>query len=128
MPVVTVPERPNGLPMAIAASPGRSELEDASLSGCVPPSTFLGSIESTARSLEGSLPISFASIGWPFSPKRTVKRSASSTTWSLVTMWPAVSMTKPEPEAALPPPLPLNWSWPLPPRAETKTTLPETRE
>src|SRR4051794_14799723 len=127
MPVVTVPERPNGEPMAIVASPGRSELEDASCSGFVPPSTFLGSIESTARSLEGSLPISLAVIGSPFSPKRTVKRSAFSTTWSLVTMWPAVSTTKPEPDAARPPPWPLNWSWPSPPRAETKTTLPETR-
>src|SRR4051812_17211980 len=127
MPVVTVPERPKGEPMAIAASPGRSDLDEAIESGLVPPSTLPGSIESTARSLEGSLPISLAGIGSPFSPKRTVNLSASSTTWSFVTMWPSVSITKPEPEAAFPPPWPLNWSWPLPPRADTKTTLPETR-
>ena len=90
--------------MAIAASPGRSELEDASFSAFGPSGTLLGSILSTARSLEGSLPTSLAGIGSPFSPKRMVKRSASSTTWSLVTMWPEESMTKPEPEAALPPP------------------------
>src|SRR4051794_26727273 len=127
MPVVTVPERPNGEPIAIAASPGRSELEEASCSGLVSLDSCLGSMASTARSLEGSLPTSLAGIGSPFSPKRTVNLSASSTTWSLVTMWPSVSITKPEPEAAFPPPWPLNWSWPLPPRAETKTTLPETR-
>ena len=126
MPVVTVPERPNGLPMAIAASPGSSEFEEASLSGLTPPLTAFGSIERTARSLDGSLPTSLAGIGSPSSPKRTVNLSASSTTWSLVTMWPAVSMTKPEPEAALPPPCPLKASLPSPPRAETKTTLPET--
>ena len=126
MPVVTVPERPNGLPIAIAASPGRSEFEDASFSGLAPPSTLSGSISSTARSLEGSLPTSLASIGSPFSPKRTVNASAFSTTWSLVTMWPAVSTTKPEPDAARPPPSPLKPSWPSPPRADTKTTLPET--
>src|SRR3954447_11098027 len=124
---VTVRERPTGEPMAIAASPGRSELEEASCSGLVSLDSCFGSMASTARSLEGSLPTSLAGIGSPFSPKRTVNLSASSTTWSLVTMWPSVSITKPEPEAAFPPPWPLNCSWPLPPRADTKTTLPETR-
>ena len=33
MPVVTVPESPNGLPIAIATSPGRSSAEEASSSG-----------------------------------------------------------------------------------------------
>src|SRR3954464_9490436 len=127
MPVVTVPSRPNGLPMAIAASPGRRVFEVSSCSGVRPPLTLEGSIESTAMSLEGSLPTSLAGIGSSFSPKRTVKRLASSTTWSLVTMWPAVSTTKPEPEAALPPPWPLQRRAPSPPPADTQTTLRETR-
>ena len=74
MPVVTVPSRPNGLPIAIAASPGRRLFEDASLSGCTPPSTLPGSISSTARSLDGSLPTSLAAIaiGSPFGLEGTV--------------------------------------------------------
>ena len=55
MPVVTVPERPNGLPMAIAASPGRRSPEEASSSGLVSAGTFFGSTSSTARSVEASL-------------------------------------------------------------------------
>ena len=72
MPVVTVPERPNGLPMAIASSPGRSWLEEASWSGCVSAGILEASTWRTARSVDGSLPISLAGSSEPFSPKRTL--------------------------------------------------------
>ena len=72
MPVVTVPDRPNGLPIAIAASPGRSADEFASWSGFVSPETLVGSTSSTARSVEASEPISLAGSALPSSPKRTV--------------------------------------------------------
>ena len=91
MPVVTVPSRPNGEPMAIAWSPGSSRSESPSSSGFRPPWTAPGSTLSTARSLDGSLPISFAGIGLVSTPIRTWNEFAFSTTWSLVTMWPSSS-------------------------------------
>ena len=42
------------------------------------------------------MPTSFASTVSRFE-KLTVMRSAPSTTWKFVTMWPALSTTKPEP-------------------------------
>ena len=102
MPLVTVPWSPNGLPMAIAGSPGTRSLESASWSGLTPPSTLLASTSSSAMSVEGSTPTTLAAIGSPSSVKRTETLRAPSTTWSLVTMWPSVSTTKPEPEA---------WPW-----------------
>ena len=126
MPLVTVPSSPNGLPMAIAGSPGCRSSEAPSSSGRSASPTSLGSTFSSARSADGSVPSSFATIGSPFSPKRTRNWSAPSTTCSLVTMWPSSSITKPEPEAAWPPPG--NGSWPRPELAWTKTTPGETRE
>ncbi len=87
IPLVTVPERPNGLPMAIAAWPGRRPFDVPSSTGLMPPGTLAGSTFSTATSVDGSLPTSLASSGLALSsPKRTVNALASSTTWSLVTM------------------------------------------
>ena len=62
---------------------------------------------------------------WPRSAcrcRRSARGTASrpATTWSLVTMWPSSSITKPEPEAARPPPG--NGSWPRPELAWTNTT------
>ena len=71
MPLVTVPWRPNGLPIAIAGWPGSICLESASCSGLTPPSTLDGSIFRTAMSVDGSVPTTSASIGSPFSVKRT---------------------------------------------------------
>ena len=102
IPVVTVPERPNGLPIAIATSPGRSWAEEASSSGFVSAGTLSGSTSSTARSLDASLPTSFAGSASPPSPKRTVNWLPPSTTWSLVTTWPWASIRKPEPLPLLP--------------------------
>ena len=42
MPLVTVPASPNGLPMAIAGSPGRRSSEAPSSSGCSSPPTSSG--------------------------------------------------------------------------------------
>ena len=50
----------------------------------------------TARSLDGSAPTTFAVYVAP-PPKPTWRLSAPATTWSLVTMSPCLSMTKPEP-------------------------------
>ena len=88
MPVVTVPSRPNGEPIAIVWSPGSSAVESPSSSGFRPPLTAPGSTLSTARSDDGSLPTSCAGIGLVSAPMRTWNELASSTTWSLVTMWP----------------------------------------
>ena len=93
MPAVTVPPRPNGLPIAITQSPTRS----ASLS----PKRTKGSLRSaftfrSARSVFGSRPRISASSVSP-SEKVTVTSSASSTTWLLVTTRPSGSITKPEP-------------------------------
>ena len=102
MPLVTVPWRPNGLPIAIAGWPGSICLESASCSGLRPPSTLRGSIFRTATSVDGSVPTTSASIGSPFSVKRTETLRAPSTTWSLVTIVPSEPYTQPEPEA---------WPW-----------------
>ena len=80
------------------ARPGAGRLESASSSGLTPPSTLLSSTSSTAMSVDGSVPTTFASTGSPFSEKRTETSVAPSTTWSLVTIVPSVPTTKPEPE------------------------------
>ena len=113
MPVVTVPSRPNGEPIAIAWSPGSSVVESPSSSGFRPPLTAPGSTFRTARSLDGSWPIRRAGIGSGSPPITTWNWFEPSTTWSLVTMWPSLSRTKPEPVPV----------WP----AWMKTTPGETR-
>ena len=102
IPVVTLPDSPNGLPIAIATSPGRSCEEEASSSGLVSAGTLSGSTSSTARSVDASLPTSFAGSASPPSPKRTVNSLPPSTTWSFVTTWPWPSIRKPEPLPLLP--------------------------
>ncbi len=57
MPVVTVPDRPSGAPIAMAVSPTFSLLESANVAGVMP----LASVSlMTARSLIGSVPTIFA--------------------------------------------------------------------
>jgi hypothetical protein len=83
MPVVTVCSSPNGLPIAITWSPTCILLE--SPSGIGRSFTLPGSTFSSARSVDGSLPRTFA-LTRSWSPKRTRTSSAPSTTWALVTM------------------------------------------
>ena len=82
MPAVTLPPRPKGLPMAITQSP----ILALSLSPHSTKGNGVGeSIFSSARSVLGSWPISFALysvLSWV----RTVISSAPSMTWLLVTI------------------------------------------
>jgi hypothetical protein len=88
IPLVTVSSSPNGLPIAIAASPTWTRLESETVSGW---STESGaSTLITARSVDGSVPTTFALYVSPFQ-KRTETEVAPSTTWSFVTMWPSLS-------------------------------------
>src|ERR1044071_7434784 len=91
-PVVTVPERPNGLPTATTLSP-IIRSDESPIGAAV---RFLESTFNTATSLSGSTPSSFAAT-WVPSLKLTVMRDAPSTTWLLVTMTPSLDQTKPEP-------------------------------
>ena len=95
--MVTVRVKPNGLPIAITGSPtwAVSELP----SGTGRSLALLGSTLSTARSLEGSRPLTWADTKSPFSPKRTFTSLAPSTTWALVRIVPSLPTTKPEPVA-----------------------------
>jgi hypothetical protein len=104
-PVVTVPSRPNGLPMATTPSPTWTWLELAKASGCS--SDFGASTLITATSVEGSVPTTFALAVWPLAKVTLIELAPSTTCW-LVTMWPSPSITKPEPSAwdFWPPPLP----------------------
>ena len=80
---------------------GAAATEEASSSGLVSAGTFSGSTSSTARSVDASLPTSFAGSASPSSPKRTVNSLPPSTTCSLVTTWPWASIRKPEPLPAV---------------------------
>ena len=98
MPAVAVRSRPNGLPMATAVSPTFTRLESASASG----STFGVSetaIFRTARSEDGSVPRTDASMLRPFGPKRTATWRERPTTWAFVTSVPSRSKRKPVPVA-----------------------------
>ncbi len=97
IPAVTVPDRPNGLPIASTQSPTR----DLSLS----PNATAGSLRSvctcsTARSVRSSWPISLA-LSTVLSCSVTVISSAPLITWLLVTMTPDGSMMKPDPSACI---------------------------
>ena len=84
MPVVTVFERPNGLPIAMTVSPiMRSERRPE----CSRPSGSSRSTLRTARSLSASAPSSFASSSRP-SDVVTQMRDAPEMTWSFVTTTP----------------------------------------
>ena len=95
MPTVTVPPRPNGLPIAITQSPMRILSESPNLTAF---SFFLvGSTLSTAMSVLVSVPTSSA-VSFEPSEKFTSISSASAITWLLVTTMPfSASSTKPEP-------------------------------
>lgn len=98
MPAVIVPSNPKGLPLATTGCPTFTLEEVASVRGR---SVRAGtSTSTTARSVETSLPTTFAVAVVP-SWKRTVIVAAPETTWAFVTMWPLVSVTKPEAVASL---------------------------
>ena len=92
-PVVSVRSRPNGLPIATVGSPTCRPLDVPSCSGCR--STPLGSIFSSARSVDLSTPSDLAPRGVAPSPKRTLTFVAPSTTCALVAIVPSLSRTKP---------------------------------
>ena len=93
---VTVPPRPNGLPMATTHSPGCASLELPSWTkgNGWPASTLI-----TAMSVRGSVPMTCAGRLVP-SSSVTVRDFSSFTTWLLVTMIPEALMMKPEPRAS----------------------------
>ena len=98
MPSVAVRSRPNGLPMAIAVSPTWTWRESANCSGLALRGALPGSILTTARSLDGSAPLTWPSMLRPSGPNLTTTRSALPTTCALVTSVPLRSMRKPVPE------------------------------
>ena len=75
-PVVSDPCSPNGEPMATAGWPTCTEAEEPRASGFSPPSTPAGSTFSTARSLDASVPATFAEMRSSLSPMRTRTVSA----------------------------------------------------
>jgi hypothetical protein len=90
---VTEPPRPKGLPAASTHCPTRMAEELPQVSAV---SGARASTRSKARSISSSEPTTRAGSSCP--PwKATVTRLAVPTTWLLVTMKPATSMTKPEP-------------------------------
>ena len=98
MPLVTVPPRPKGLPIATTQSPGRASLES--------PNATKGNgsrrlILSTARSDAASAPTSSASYSVPSGMvtviSSRVARLFGLTTWLFVTTKPSAEMMKPEP-------------------------------
>ncbi len=98
MPAVTVPPRPNGLPIATTHSPGLTDAESpSSMNGNFrsPASSF-----STARSVRASRPMILAASSVP-SSSVTVTDFAPFTTWLLVTTMPEASTMKPEPRASI---------------------------
>ena len=94
MPLVSVNSRPNGLPIAATSWPTSASALSPSRAAPIP---FLGSVSlSTARSESESPPSNSALTTSPLW-KVTVRRSAPSTTWKLVTMRPSSLQTKPDP-------------------------------
>jgi hypothetical protein len=98
MPSVAVRSSPKGLPIAIAVSPTRTWRESANCSGLALRGALPGSIFTTARSLDGSAPLTWPSMLRPSGPNFTTTRSALPTTCALVTSVPSRSMRKPVPE------------------------------
>ncbi len=85
MPTVTVPPRPNGLPIAITQSPMRILSESPNFTAFS--AFFVGSTLSTAMSVLVSVPTSSAFSLEP-SAKLISISSASAMTWLLVTTMP----------------------------------------
>ena len=92
MPSVAVRSRLNGLPIAITLSPTASALESPNCSGRTPFGTSWDEIFRTARSLDGSVPITLASDAAASVPKRTLTMSLPSTTCPFVTSVPCLSI------------------------------------
>src|SRR5262249_45303527 len=84
---------PSGLPIAMAISPTCSFDESAHAAGRR--LGFDGTLI-TARSSAGNVPTSVA-LSWAPLEVVTVKLLEVPTTWALVTMWPVLSRTMPEP-------------------------------
>src|SRR6266700_7449279 len=97
IPAVTVPPRPNGLPIARTQSPTRALLESPQLAAG---RGVLTSTLSSARSVTASRPMTCA-CNAVSSDSVTVIWSAVAITWLLVTINPDGSMTKPEPSEAI---------------------------
>src|SRR4051794_28501162 len=95
-PVVTVPDRPNGLPIATTPSPTFTFEESANVSGW----SLLDDTDTriTAMSLDASAPTTRAEALLP-SANCTWIEPPPETTWSLVTMSPRLSTTNPDPSA-----------------------------
>ena len=100
---------PKGLPIAATGWPTTRSLSSPNFSGCS--SKPSGLTSSRATSAKGSKPTIFA--GTMLRSGNSMKTSlaalrapldSSVTTWALVTMWPLLSSTKPEPSAAPPSP------------------------
>src|SRR6516225_8520030 len=96
MPEVTVPPRPNGLPIASTQSPTLVLVESPQIAAG---SGAFGSTLSSARSVTASRPMTSA-CNVVSSDNVTVICSALAITWLLVTTIPEGSMMKPEPSDA----------------------------
>ncbi len=96
IPAVAVRSSPNGLPIATTGSPTSTRSESPSWSGFSAPA--VASTRSTARSVDASVPTISAATESRFE-KLTRIASAPSMTWKFVTMFPALSTTKPDPSA-----------------------------
>src|SRR5258706_122096 len=95
MPTVTLPPRPNGLPIAITQSPTFEFSDDPNLTDV---RGFLGVTLSRARSVLGSFPITLSTFSREPLLKLMMISSAPSITWVLVTIRPSLpSTTNPEP-------------------------------
>ncbi len=93
MPVVSVPSKPNGLPMASTFCPTTSASESPSRTvGSLRPA----SIRISARSLRESVPSTFALYDF-ISESFTVSCELPRTTWLLVRMVPSALTMKPDP-------------------------------
>ncbi len=97
IPEVTVPPRPNGLPIANTQSPTLVLVESPHRAAG---SGVLASTFSKARSLTGSRPTTCAS-NVVLSDRVTVICSALAITWLLVTISPDGSMMNPDPSEAI---------------------------
>src|SRR5579864_5286326 len=96
MPDVTVPPSPNGLPIANTQSPTRTLFESPQAAAG---SGFLVSILSSARSVTGSRPTTWA-FSAVLSDSVTVICCAFAMTWLFVTMSPEGSTMNPDPSEA----------------------------
>ena len=92
MPAVTVDVRLNGFPTAMTHSPKRSKSELPKARGC----RLSALILSTAKSVVGSVPTTSATYS-RLSLSDTLTSLALSITWLLVTMYPSLEITTPDP-------------------------------